>query len=455
MKKLKIKLFDSQPTMGQQLIVDFWLLNLGLILFIWVTTADFGSTPLLFDAVGMLFGLLATYFALTQFMLMGRIAWVERQFGLERLARYHRLNGYLAISCILIHPLFITASYALAMHNNLVSQYFSIILHYNYVWLAAIAEILFITVVASSIYIARKRLKFETWYFVHLMVYVAIITASFHQFTTGDSFAGGEHPLARIYWLGIYGFVALNLLIWRFGLSTFNLLRFGFTVDKVVVETKTTTSIYIRGRKIERWRMLPGQFVMVRIFAKGLWWQEHPFSLSWIPHDDLLRITVRDVGDYTHSLSELMPGKRVLVAGPFGRFTREVAQTNKRLFIAAGVGITPIRSLLEEAVRTGQNSVLLYANRTPDDIVFQNELQALAGPKLRIHHIISRPPKAYRGEAGHVDVVTIKRLVLDYKQRDIYLCGPLRMLDELITALMEAGVAPERLHFERFNLHAQ
>jgi len=445
-----LPLFDERPTLWQQLVVGFWYINLGLVGVLWATTADFGGLADWLDAAGMLVGLLAVYFALTQFMLMGRIGWLERHFGLDRLAGYHRINGYLAISFILVHPIFITFSYALSAHIGPIHQYADLITKYAWVWLALIGELLFITVVASSIYIARRRLKFETWYFVHLLVYLAIVCVSIHPFFVSDSFSGGEHPLAIAYWLGLYCFVALNLLIWRFGLPVYNWLRFGWRIDEVLHENERTTSIYIRGRQLRRWRSRPGQFVMVRIFTRGLWWQEHPFSLSWIPHDDRLRLTIRNVGDYTAAIAKLRPGARVLVSGPYGRFTREVARTDKRLFIAGGVGITPLRSLAEEALAAGQDCVLVYGNRLPDDVPLQAELAQL---KLPTHHVYS--DVKVRGSAhGYVDAGLIRRLVPDFKHRDVYLCGPPPMMTGIIDGLLAAGLDPAQLHYERFALHA-
>lgn len=452
---LRTKLFDGPSTITQQLIISFWGANLGAVVLLWATTTEFTTDlSLALHNIGLLLGLLATFFALTQFMLMGRVAWVERNFGLEHLASYHRLNGYLAITFILLHPIFITASHSLESHRNFVGEYVYSVSHDPYVWMALIAEVLFVTVVASSIYIARRHLKFETWYFVHLMVYAAIVLVPFHQLTIGSSFVAGFHPLARAYWLGLYAFVAVNVLLWRFGWPLLNLVVHRFTIERVEAETPTTTSLYIRVRNFEQWRSRPGQFVLIRIFAKGFWWQEHPFSLSWIPHDGLLRLTIRHVGDYTSMIDQLRPGTRVMVSGPYGRFTREVAQTNKRLFIAGGVGITPLRSMLEEAVSSNIDSILIYANRAPNDVVFEGELDVLAAKNCKTVKVFSDPPKTYRGHTGYVTGELVKRLVPDVAERDVYVCGPPPMMEGLLNNFAELELAPpEQIHYERFALH--
>lgn len=448
--KPKIHLFDGAITLSQQLIVLMWSALLLSVVALWapvgisLMTSDISG---IFLSIAQLLGLLATFFALTQFMLMGRIVWIERAFGLDRLASYHRFNGYMAIILIVIHPIFITLHHMVEEKANFVDAYLSVFSEHPYTLLALVAEILFVTVVVSSIYIARKHLKFETWYYVHLMVYLAIILASFHQFVNGGSLVSS--PIAAAYWLGLYIFVALNLLIWRFGLVVYNFWRFGFTVSRVVHETPTVTSVYIRARDVWRLKVKPGQFIMVRIFTKKAWWQEHPFTVSWIPHTDELRISVRNVGDYTRDIQLLKPGARVAVSGPFGRFTSDVAVTNKRLFIAGGIGITPLRSLSEQATMGGIDAVLLYANKDSNDVPLKEEIDTLGIKTIYVYS----DQKVKGAEYGRIDGDFIKKMTPDFKQRDIYLCGPPPMMAALIEQLHELGVSKERLHYEVFTLH--
>ena len=449
------KLFNGKVTTNQGLVVGAWYVNLALVIAVWATTsADLlssGNAGNIALAFGRLFGLFAATFALTQFLLMGRIAWIEKPFGLDHLASYHRFNGYAAIAFILIHAPLVILGYSLAAHVNYFTQYIQVLFHFEHVLWAGVSEVLFIAVVASSIYIVRKRLKFESWYYVHLLVYAAIILAFFHQLAVGGSFLG--HPLARAYWIAVYSFVAVNVLIWRFGLPVFNLVRFNFRVDRVVPETASSSSIYINGKHLDRFGVKPGQYVLVRFLSGKFIFQEHPFSVSAVPVDNQFRLTVRSLGDYTSTVPKLKPGSRVLVSGPFGRFTSAVAQTNKRLFIAGGVGITPLGTMIKESLAARQDSVLLYANRSLDDIIFKNELTSLKKLGLRLIPVLSAAPSDYSGETGYVDGSLIKRLVPDFAERDVFVCGPQPMMDGVITDLQTTDLPPTQLHFERFALH--
>lgn len=406
-----------------------------------------GDLNSLFISIADILGLLATYFALIQFMLMGRIPWIERAFGMDRLASFHRVNGYAAIILILLHPIFMTFHHMVEDQTNYFNAYLTLFTEHSYTILALIAEILFVGVVLSSMYIARKHLKFETWYYVHLMVYLAIIIVPFHQFTNGTTFVG--NPVARDFWLGLYAFVALNIVVLRFGRIVFDYLRYDFTVSRIVHETPTVTSVYIKAKNVERLKIKPGQFILVRVLNKKLWWQEHPFTVSWIPHDDELRISVRNVGDYTADIQELKPGAKVAVSGPFGRFTVDVAVTKKRLFIAGGIGITPLRSLAEQASENNDDAVLLYANKDSSDVPLKDEIDALHLKKIYVYS----DERIKNAEFGRIDAELVKKLVSDYKHRDIYLCGPPPMIAGLVRDLTAFGVPVEQMHYEQFALH--
>jgi predicted ferric reductase len=448
--KPKVHLFNGPITLHQQLILLLWGALLAGVVALW---APLGVTMLTtsfdtaFISIADILGLLATFFALTQFMLMGRILWIERAFGLDKLASYHRINGYLAIILIVIHPIFITLHHMVEDKQNFVAAYLSIFSEHAYTIWALIAEILFVVVVLSSMYIARKHLKFETWYFVHMMVYAAIILASFHQFANGTNLLASD--AARYYWYGLYAFVALNLVIWRFGLVVYNYFRFDFTISRVVHETPTVTSIYIRARNLKRLTVKPGQFIMVRMLTKELWWQEHPFTVSWIPKDDELRISVRSVGDYTAEVQQLKPGTKVAISGPLGRFTTDVAIKKKRLFLAGGIGITPLRSLAEQADRDGVDAVLLYANKDSNDVPLKKEIDALGIKATYVYN----DETVKHAEHGIIDIDRIKRLVPDLMQRDIYICGPPPMMVALINQLAAAGISADQVHYEMFQLH--
>ena len=111
-----------------------------------------------------------------------------------------------------------------------------------------------------------------------------------------------------------------------------------------------------------RSRHAGGQFLQWRFLRRGLWWQAHPYSLSAAPSGRHLRITVKDLGDHSRALARLRPGTRVAIEGPYGAFTAGARRGDRVLLIGAGVGITPIRALLQELPRGTDVVVVLRAS---------------------------------------------------------------------------------------------
>lgn len=431
----------------------FWV-NVGIILWYWWQ----GSGDLMLSgganvliALGRLSGLALTFTVLLQFVFMGRAPWLERVFGLDTLARVHRTSGKWSIVTLLLHPLLLVIGYSQLTGLGWLGQLSSFIFDYEHVQLAFIAAILLLMVVVTSLAIVRSRWRYESWYFVHLLVYAAVGLALWHQFSVGTDLLVSQ--MFYSYWVALYVIVLGNHLIWRVSRPLWLLWRHRFVVDRVVSENHNTISIYIRGRALDAFVIYPGQFMIVRFLTKGLWWQAHPFSLSWLPKQDQLRITVKAVGDFTQRLPHaLQPGTSVLIDGPYGVFTEWASSASRVLFIAGGIGITPIRALMERMVQQGKDVVLLYGNRTAQDVVFADELTALAKKSSVTLVNIFSDAAPVGAEQGMIDAVRIKRLVPDVHDRDVFLCGPAPMIDAVREWLQSLGVPPQRIHFEKFVL---
>jgi predicted ferric reductase len=437
------------------IIWGLWCANLALIVFWWAVPNGWlelssGDLVTALHALGRLFGLIATYCALMQFIVMGRIGWIEPIFGLDKLAIFHRANGRATLAFILLHSFLITLTHPLLQGST---NFFSVV-QLPYVALAMIAEVLFILTVGLSIYIVRKHLKFETWYAVHMLNYLAIALIPWHQLTNGGDFLTNE-AFAN-YWIGLYLFTAACVVYWRFAKVFIKTAKHQFTVQKVVKETPTATSVYITGKHMDAFKAKGGQFVLVRFLSRKLWSQEHPFSLSRLPDGETIRLTIRQLGDFTNEVPTIAPGTKVAVSGPFGAFTHQKRETQKILYIAGGIGITPIRSMIEQQVAFGEsgNAVLLYGNRSESDTIFLRELHELGDRiAMPIHNVVSEQ-KDYKGEVGFVDQEKIARLVPDVGERDVFLCGPPPMMAAIVKQLKALGVPEAHIHYERFSLHS-
>jgi len=185
----------------------------------------------------------------------------------------------------------------------------------------------------------------------------------------------------------------------------------------------------------------------VAFLSKGLW-APHPFSFSAAPNGRFLRLSIKAVGDFTRRIHELRPGAFVLLEGPLGAFTVMTSTHEKYVMVAGGIGITPIRALMESLVNAHRDVVLVYAVKTVKDLVFASELRALTA---HFHVVLSRsagPADGY--EQGRVDRLMLERLVPDVRDREVFVCGPLPMMEVVIGALHALEVRGSRIHYERF-----
>jgi ferredoxin-NADP reductase len=187
-----------------------------------------------------------------------------------------------------------------------------------------------------------------------------------------------------------------------------------------------------------------GQFFQWRVLKPGLWWQAHPYSVSALPDPPYLRFTVKDLGDHSGVLAHLTPGTRLAIEGPYGAFTADARRGDRVALIGAGVGVTPLRALLEDLPLHVDVVMIVRAHR-PDDLVLRDELQLLLRQRGgRLHELVgSRRTVSLdaRGLAG---------LIPDIDRRDVYICGPTGLTASVREAAETLGVPDDRIHHETF-----
>jgi len=227
-------------------------------------------------------------------------------------------------------------------------------------------------------------------------------------------------------------------------------------VKAVRPEAPGVVSIFLRGREFDRLDAAPGQFFLFRFLTPRGWRQAHPFSLSAPPTDTQLRITVKELGDRTRDLQKVRPGTRVLIEGPYGTFTSPTGSQRRVLLIAGGIGITPLRAMLDDFgagddFGPGDDVVVLYRVAHRDEVVFVDELKRFArAPYIRMHVI----PGAEVGddETDLLSIPLLRRGVPDIASRECFVCGPPGMVDALRRRLRKLGVPRRHVHYERFEL---
>lgn len=436
----------------KDLLFFLFLIGLAIIFYSWIVQSGsllFSGPGGLFTSLGRITGLLAVYGVIIQLLLIGRLAWLERIYGHDKLSIYHHINGLFAWAFIIAHPIFITIGYSINGSIGVISQFVQFITTYNDILNAFIAFVLFGLSIVTSIWIIRRKLKYESWFVIHLLTYAAILLAFGHQLKLGEDFTS---PSFRSYWYFLYYFAIGNLLIFRLIMPLYNSYKHKYVVKDIKKENENVMSVYIKGLGLSRLGIKPGQFVIARFLSGDLWREAHPFSVSNTDTDDYIRLSIKAVGDFTSKIKGIKKGTKIILEGPYGRFIEDSAYKDEFLLIAGGIGITPLRSLVESLAAGGNDAVLLYSARTARDLVFRKELDRIAKDKnIKVHYFVNEQA-SWKGDKRKIDIDVIREYASDFAEREAFICGPPAMMKSLRKQLKSEGIKGKHIHSERFAL---
>ncbi len=439
---MKKRVVGDQATLITGLGLGFTL----AIQIITLNTHDFSSVYSIIIMISRFSALIGSYLAIIGLLLIARIPWIEKALGHDRLVTWHRKSAPYALYFISLHVLLVVLGYAGSDQNVIGSTLWVMITTYPWMLPATAGFLLLLLAGVSSYREFRSRIKYETWWTLHLYTYLGIALSFMHQILTGAMFITNKP--ARYYWIALYLFVLFSIVTWRIVIPLVRSLRHQLRVEKVVVEGPGIISIYISGKHISRLKAVGGQFFSWRFITRNDWYQSHPYSLSAPPTDNSLRITVKGLGDSSRGLINLQPGVRVFIEGPYGVFTSKNAQQGRHIIlIGGGVGITPLRAIMEEFPNNTQIDVFYRVSRE-EDLVLRKELDQLSERlDARVHYLVgSRKEHSMNAEY-------MKKYVPQFADSEIYICGPEPLVTAVKKAAAEAGIPKDRFHDEAFAFH--
>jgi predicted ferric reductase len=406
-------------------------------------------------SIGRLTGLAAADLLLVQVLLMARIPALERAYGQDELVRKHRLVGFWSFNLMTAHVALITVGYSLSDHSTVFREGWRLITTYPGMLLATASMGALLAVTVTSVRLARRRLRYESWHLIHLYAYVGVGFSLPHEIWTGADFT--TSPLARAFWWTSYGAAAGAVLVFRIGLPIYRTLRHRITVTAVARESPDVVTVRMAGRSLDALPVRAGQFFIFRFRDGRGWTRGNPYSLSAPARTHGLQITAKNLGAGSGRLARLRPGTRVLIEGPYGRLTGEDRVGTKVTMLACGIGITPVRALLEELDYAPGDATLIYRARSEPDLVFRQLLERLAAHRgVQVHYVTGRRSSdgsSWRPahHSGVSDSDALLRLVPDLREHDVFVCGPDAWMDAAIAATVAAGVPAAQLHQERFS----
>jgi len=402
---------------------------------------------------GIVAGLIGSNLLLVLLLLAARLPVVDRAIGYDLALAAHRRLGKPVLYLILAHLMLLLIGYGLALGRDPVAQAITMITTMPDLPQAFIALTILVLVVLTSLVIVRHKLPYLGWYGVHLLTYAAVLLALPHQFGQGELFAVGTW--ARWYWLTLYVGTLAAVLVYRFLIPLARNLRHQLRVAEVRAEAPGVVSVVMTGHHLDRLAAHGGQFFGWRFWSPGLHLEAHPYSLSEAPNGQSLRITVRQLGDGSHRLLSVRPGARVFFEGPYGLFTAAARTTGHTVLIGAGIGITPIRALLEDIDTPSGGLTVILRGDDEEHLYLRREVEDICGRiGARLEVLVGLPPhqgRTWLPSAEFAAGQTISTLAPDIPDVDLFICGPKPWAELVMRDARAAGVPRHRIHAERFD----
>jgi predicted ferric reductase len=382
-----------------------------------------------------------------QFAITARVNAVDASYGLDVVLQFHRQISFVAMAFVLAHPilLFVDDPDRLGLLNVFEAP-----------WRArfgVISVVLLLVIVASSLWRQQLRLRYETWRVLHGVLALAIVvTALVHVEMVGYYVSG---PWRRGLWL-VWSVVLVALLVKVRIVTPWRMRQRPWSVAAVEALPGAAWHLWLRPEGHAGLDAQPGQFVWITLGRSPFQIREHPFSISSSADGDgRLRFTIKEAGDFTSTLGETEPGTRAYVDGPYGAFSYERAQAEGFVFLAGGIGISPMLSMLHTLADRGDRRPmwLFYANPAWDDIAIHDELGDLADRlDLTVVHVLEDPPEDWTGGTGFISGELLDEHLPPAAIRyQYFVCGPDPMMDAVEELLLDRDVPHGRIALERFD----
>lgn len=413
--------------------------------------SDLLSPALAIGSLSRLAGLLGTDLLLIQVLLMARIPAVERAFGRAALTRWHTVAGMVSFGLIVAHIALAVSGTAIIERFNIFEAGWRLLSTVAGLPLAVVATALLVLVAVSSRREARHRRR-DTRHLLAVYAYLGLLLALPHQLLAGTSLTAS--PLAALYWWGLFVGSSLALLAFRIALPMFRSFRHQLVVDQVRVEAPGVVSLQLRGRQLRQLGARAGEFFHWRFLDGAQWHHVMVSPLSAVPTGDRMRVTMA-VAEGSRRLESLTPGTWVLFEGPYGSLTADSRTRGKLAFFTTGLGIAPVRALLEDLDYGRDEAVVVY--RLPDEepALFRDELDELSNRRGAEVVYLEGPTTGEReswlpatAAAQITDPAAVTHLVPDIATRDVFVSGPEHWTAPMLAALREAGVPHSQIHAE-------
>jgi predicted ferric reductase len=314
-----------------------------------------------------------------------------------------------------------------------------------------------IAMIGVSLWREKIKLEYTRWRIWHgILATMVVALAMIHVVLAGHYI---NTPVKQGLWIG-YGVFWVGLLAYVRIFKPVMLLQRPYRVAQVVQERGNAWTLVVKPDGHTGMRFLPGQFAWLTAWKSPFSESEHPFSFSSsAANPEEVSFTIKELGDFTSTIKEMEPGQKVYLDGPFGAFSLDRHPHAKGyVFIAGGIGITPVMSMLRTLKDRGDPRplILIYGNNEWEDITFREEIESMQQDlNLKVVHVLAEPGEGWQGERGFITAEILDRYLPEERETNVYeifICGPPPMMDAVEKTLPQLGVSLGDFHSERFNL---
>jgi len=386
-----------------------------------------------------------------QFVLTARIPSLKSPFGSDVVYYFHHRVSVVAVALVVLHV------FVLGLDDRGILRLLAFWLAPTRARFAVAALACLLALALVSVFRKRLRIEYITWRITHgLLAMGAAAFAMTHMQLVGIYLS---LPWKRILW-ALYSALWIGALAYARVIRPILMKLRPYEIDSIREERGSAWTIRLSPVGHSGATFAPGQFAWITVARSPFADLEHPFSYSSSASNPASpSFTIKAVGDFTRKTSNLSVGTRVYVDGPFGAFSMDRKVSARQfVFVAGGIGITPIMSMLRTMHDRGDERAcsLLYAARSLSEMTFREELEALQGDlNLQLHLVPTVADDAWNGLSGRIGPEMLVELVPPNCRGgdcEIFICGPPPMMDAVEELLVDMGVPLQRIHTEKFNL---
>jgi predicted ferric reductase len=431
-------------------LILFGMIGYVHLLFIWYFidyyqegAAMFVKSPFLL--LSRFEGQMALLLFSIEFILAVRSKLIEKLFGgFDRVYKMHSMLGRIGFFMAILHFLLLFVdAWEYKMELILPSSSLATLYGQLALWL-------FIVLIAITVWI---KLPHHIWIWTHKALGIAFLFSGFHMFLTQSLYK--EFEPYRTF-LAVIWFLAVYAWLYKIFLYNFSAPSHRATVTKVI-QKHNIVDLYL---KIEgnKFSSRPGDFVWISLTKsrRNLLKEHHPFSISGLFEDNTIRLSIKDLGDFSHNISQLQSGDTVTVYGPYGKFDDKLfSKRNNMVWIGGGIGIAPFLYMAQQFANLpssgtkGKRRVqLFYSVKSPDEILYLEELENAQKEDADFSYKtwVSEEQGFLTAKEILASVGDIKEL----KKRTIFICSSQAMMHAISKQLIELGVNPRNIIFEEF-----